>query len=686
MGIGAGRAALHITAVFLGAFLLFQIQPLTGKYILPWFGGGAEVWTTCMLFFQVMLLGGYAYAHLSVSRLSSRIQALIHIALVGAAVLLLPGTPWSQWRPEHLEHPIFQILVVIAGCVGLPYFVLSSTGPLIQAWASRLTKGRSVYRLYAFSNAGSLIGLLSYPFIVEPLLSRDWQVRVWSAGLVLFGVISVWCAVLRWTGGLSEGPGVVAEKEDVGCGGAGFGTRLLWFGLAGVASVELLAVTNKICQDIMVVPFLWVLPLSLYLLSFVVCFAGEKYYVRGVFLGAYILAIGGVGFACVYQEHLSVWQQILIYCVFLFSCCMVCHGELFALRPGRRQLTGYYLMIACGGAAGGFFVAVICPLIFTTYRELYVGILLCCIIVLCCANLAGLSRRRRIIWGVVLAAVGACAVFFSGPVSYGDKRVAATCRNFFGVLTVWEERSGDVVWDRYVLQHGSTFHGLQYVNRAKRSAPTAYYGRQSGIGLAMGHFRREGPRRIGVVGLGVGTLATYTRRGDYIRFYEINPAVKDFAEEYFTYLADCNGQVDVVIGDGRLSLEDERRQGFDLLVLDAFASDSVPVHLLTKEAFVIYLRHLKPDGVLALHVSSRALDLRGVVLKAAEYFRLKSVWIESPADAAEGLFVADWILLTKNEEFMNLKAIRQAGLDAEVDLARTALWTDDYVNLLQVVR
>jgi hypothetical protein len=674
--------------IFVGAFLLFAVQPLIGKYILPWFGGSPEVWTTCMLFFQVLLLGGYAYAHVIVSRLSSRLQVVVHIALIMMALAALPITPQASWKLESIGNPILQILLLATVCIGLPYFVLSSTGPLLQGWFSRTNPGTPPYRLYAFSNAGSLIALVSYPFVVEPALSRHAQAQVWSAGLVVFAVLCGCCAVRLWRCPASKGwQRAIKSRIETDAAIPQLGTRLLWLALPAGASVELLAVTNKICQDIAVIPFLWVLPLSLYLLSFVICFHSEKWYVRPVFLIAFVLAIGGVGLAGFYEGELSAWQQISIYSVFLLVCCIVCHGELFRLRPHPRHLTRYYLMIAAGGAMGGIFVAVVAPLVFNTYRELHVGILACCLFVLLAdRSLALRQGRRRLVWVGIILVAGVAAILVQSRRTGTYETAVLSSRNFFGVLTVWEDDRDEPSIHRYVLQHGTTLHGFQFVEPGKRLLPTAYYGRSGGAGLAITNFPRQEKRRIGVVGLGVGTLATYGREDDYIRFYEINPEVKRIAETRFTYLANCRAKVDVIMGDARLSMEADAPQEFDLLILDAFTSAAVPVHLLTKEAFKIYLSHLKSDGVIAVHVSNQHLDLHFVVWKAAEHFKLKSAWVEDAVNEKKGVLASDWILLTKNEEFLQAKAIRRAASPPKSDLGRIALWTDDHINLFQILK
>ena len=680
-----GTAVIYVMTVFLGAFLLFQVQPLIGKYILPWFGGGPEVWTTCMMFFQMLLLAGYAYAHFLSSRLGAGRQAAVHIALLAAALLALPIIPRATWRPESLYNPVVQILLLAGICVGLPYFVLSSTGPLIQRWFSQTHPDRTAYRLYAFSNAGSLIGLVSYPFVFEPTLSRQVQAKVWSAGMVVFAVLCASCAIAFWRHRNSTAGQIDPDSMGEQQAPPSIGRRLLWLGLPAAASVELLAVTNKLCLDIAAIPFLWVLPLSLYLLSFIICFDRQRWYVRPVFLTAFLLAMAGVGIANVYERDISAWHQIAIYSALLFMCCMVCHGELYRIRPQAKYLTHYYLMIAVGGALGGVFVAIIAPLIFTSYRELYVGLLVCCLFVLLADKSRMISGRRRWIYVVLVLLGGVAAIFLDTQQGQGDKTAVLKRRNFFGVSTIWQQGQPDTSEHAYVLQHGTTIHGMQFTDPARQAQPTTYYGRLSGAGLSIDYFQKLGPTRMGIVGLGVGTLATYGRKGDYIQFYEINPEVTRLAQTWFTYLPNCRAQVEVVPGDARLSMEKEPRQGFDLLVLDAFSSDVVPVHLLTREAFEIYLRHIKPGGVIAVHISSVHLDLQAVVFTLAQHFSLKYLWIESDDDNEAGTYAADWVLVTNNKDFLEQESIYSRATDTN-DIRPVMLWTDDYVNLFEIFK
>jgi Spermidine synthase len=364
-------------SIFTGAFLLFAVQPLVGKYILPWFGGGPGVWATCLLFFQTLLLGGYTYAHLSATRLTPRRQAGLHLALLVLALVLLPIVPGTHWRPQGDEDPTWRILLLLTASVGLPYFVLSATGPLMQQWFSQAQPGRSPYRLYALSNLGSLLALLGYPFYFERAFSRHTQSNLWSIGLVVFTLGCAWCAWRVWKTAAPSTPGPAqnsATTDTTPAAPPSFLDRLLWFSLAGVASILLLSTTNKLSQDVAVVPFLWVLPLSLYLITFILCFDHPRWYSRELFSALFALGALVDVYLLFAGHNARLPQQIIGYSGTLFAACMLCHGELFQLRPAPRHLTSFYLHIAAGGAAGAFFVAIVAPLLFSRYLELQIGL------------------------------------------------------------------------------------------------------------------------------------------------------------------------------------------------------------------------------------------------------------------------------------------------------------------------
>ncbi|MCF7958085.1 MAG: fused MFS/spermidine synthase [Phycisphaerae bacterium] len=677
----------YALTIFMGAFLLFQIQPLIGKFILPWFGGSPEVWTTCMLFFQVLLLGGYAYAHLLVTYVPPRGQAVVHIGLIIAAILMLPITPDVGWRPVNNGNPTWPILVILARSIGLPYFVLSSTGPLIQRWFSQTRPGQSPYWLYALSNTGSLLALVTFPFIVEPFLRRKAQGDMWAIGLWIFAGLCGYCAVRLWNIPRDKNQKNSVD-QDISTGQPGKTDKLLWLMLPATASVMLLAVTNIISQDVATVPFFWVLPLSVYLVSFIISFHSERWYHRTGWIAAFILAIIGLIGSWKYAKEESAVMYIAIHAWLLLTCCMVCHGELYKRRPPSRFLTPYYLMIATGGAIGGILVAIVAPLLFNTYLELPIALLATFLLIFVTDNSGAIVGRRRVVWTVAICVLGIAAITIKGTRGGLGTNVIQNARNFFGVVSVMEEDKHNPAMHRFVMRHGTTFHGVQFVGAQKHNQPTAYYGKTSGVGLAMKYMTPQTNRRIGVVGLGVGTLAAYGNTGDLIKFYEINPEVQRLAQtdKWFTYLKDCPAELKVVIGDARLSMETEPPQEYDLLVMDAFSSDAVPLHLLTTEAFEIYLKHIKTDGIIAFHVSTIHLDLQSVLWKLADHFELGHAWIIDDEAKEKGTFTSDWILLTRNKKFLATQQIQKNSATPGTHWKNIDLWTDDHVNLFEILK
>ncbi|MBX3438562.1 MAG: fused MFS/spermidine synthase, partial [Planctomycetaceae bacterium] len=711
------------SAVFVGAFLLFQIQPLIGKAILPWFGGTPSVWTVSMLFFQVLLFGGYVYAHLLSSRWPLRLQAVVHTVLIAVVVLSFRVLPDADWRPRVDEPPALQIILVLAASVGLPYFLLATTGPLLQRWFSLVQPGPSPYRLYALSNAGSLIALLSYPFVFESQLALASQARWWSIGFWAFAILCSWCGVLLWNA--SAGVDVRASPR---IDGAATTTRptvrrfCLWFVLAMLASTMYLATTNQLCQDVAVVPFLWVVPLSLYLLSFILSFESDRWYHRSFWAfatgGLVVAACGVLSFG----KNLPLPVQGTVYLAMMFSVCMTCHGELALRRPVPQHLTAFYLTLSAGGAGGGAFVALVAPLVFADYWEFHLSLLAAA---LCAAWVAGdasiqasirtpaaanelaedrdraTPRERRqgpgqrreqgrgrgrssrhavrraetaptdgavalpAIPPILPAVLGGLAVVIVGVgmmESVIDARNSvAMVRNFYGVLEV--ER--DAAVNAMVLRHGQIVHGLQRLDPGEELTPTTYYERRSGVGRAMELLQsRNESLRVGVVGLGVGTLAAYGRPGDLLRFYEINDEVDRLARTCFTFLNRTRARVETVLGDARLSLASEPPQQYDLLVLDAFSGDAIPTHLLTREAFAEYLRHLTPEGIIAIHISNLHFDLRPVVDAIADEYGLTSIAIIVPEILKPIEPGSEWVLLAREAPVLDAAILREAAAPA----------------------
>ena len=688
------HANSFIACVFLAAYLLFQIEPLIGKYILPWFGGSPAVWTTCVLFFQLLVFAGYAYAHLSLHYFSAKNQSLIHLILLVLAVSLLPITPSVSGKPADASQPIFSILLLLINSVGLPFFVLSATSPLLQAWYVRVYPGHSPYRLYALSNVGSFLALLSYPFLFEPFFKLGDQTLGWSIGFACFAVI---CGGLSWhfrklacVGQVCAVPIAVDGERLLSEHLTGHWRWFLWLALPTVTSILLLAITNQLCQDVASIPFLWILPLGLYLISFVLCFAETRWYRRRWIIPLAMLSTLGIVASLYWGGNINLLGQILLYCLGLFFCCMLGHGELFRLRPQPTGLTAYYLAISAGGVFGGLFVALLAPLIFSHYYELHLGLLACYGLLVAVIALdhhyAMDTRSAKAYWGLASTGlIGLCLAlgFHVYQLSASQLEIS---RNFYGVLRIVERDADQPALARRVLRHGAIDHGFQYLDPAKQHLPTAYYRPQTGVGLAMTYFPRQEHRRIGIVGLGVGTLLSYSHPGDYFRIYDINPQVAALAQQRFSFLKSSLAPFEVVVADARLALEREPNQDFDILVLDAFSGDAIPMHLLTQEALALYIRHLQADGVLAVHISNRHLNLepllRGLAQQQGLAFRVVRGKV---MDDDFGLYRSDWAYLTHNQLFLAQEAIA-SQLDPVAENGRTVIWRDDFSNLYSLLK
>ncbi|HRJ09436.1 MAG TPA: fused MFS/spermidine synthase [Prosthecobacter sp.] len=706
----------------LSAFLLFQVQPVISKFILPWFGGSPGVWTTCMVFFQVLLFAGYAYAHV-LTRLRPRAQAVLHSALLLGAAVCLPISPDEVWKPEGGEDPSARILLLLAATVGLPYFVLSSTSPLAQVWFTRAVPGGLPWRLYALSNIGSLAALLTYPFVIEPRMEVMTQTRVWSVAFVFFAALSLW---LAWRNGRvpESAPAPAAEtaeeetRESQGLRLAralwnSAGRRLLWVLLPALASVLLLAATNHVCQDVAVVPFMWVVPLSLYLLTFIICFEHERWYARPLWA---VLAAAAVVAALCYDSVDSNWSfkpfewvwweapwkgrvwtipfgawmnyrvEVTVCFGAMFLTCMVCHGELARLKPEPARLTEFYLLMSAGGALGGLAVSLGAPRVFVTYLEWPLGLLAG--LGLAALALAGAFLSLRRLW---LGAPLALAVLGAG--GWGVYELASDklrveprverVRNFYGTIYIDKDWDTGLENDYVTLVHGGIIHGMQNLGADYRQEPVTYYGHHTGIGRALDSIKARPGARVGIVGLGSGTAACYAQQGQAWRFYEINPEIVRLAEKHFTYLADARtrgAEVSIHTGDARLTLEREEAQKFDVLLLDAFSGDAIPMHLLTREAFDIYARHMAPEGIIVVHVTNSYLTLAPVVERQAEAlgWGVTRIMTQSEGDHDS----TDYVMVTKNAQFLKDTPVEEPE-DPEPE--GIPLWTDRYHNLFQIL-
>jgi SAM-dependent methyltransferase/MFS family permease len=683
---------LYAFTIFVSAFLLFLIQPVIAKQILPWFGGTAAVWTTCLVFFQFALLAGYFYSDWTTRKLAPKQQAILHLVLIVIALVLLPIIPDVAWKPKGDESPSLRILLLLAATIGLPYFLLATTSPLVQAWFARTYPDASPYRLFALSNLASMLALLGYPFLFEPWISTRQQAIGWSIGFALFAVLiglSAWFGLRRAAEesrdieALSQYPQIEANKPP-----PSLREKLIWIALACLGSVLLLSISNHLTQNISSIPLMWVVPLTLYLITFILCFdvkggaEGAGWYQRTLFIPLLVALVIAMAWTLADKElHFKLYWQIGLFSAGLFVACMFCHGELAARKPDPKHLTTFYLMVSVGGALGAVLVGLVAPIVLPAYFELEIALVL-----LAALGTALLFRKISL----ALSALGATVTLFTigaavFTVQQFREDVVVMTRNFYGTLRVKQYDPPSVEYRRRSLVHGAILHGDQYLDPPYNRSATTYYKAKSGIGKAilLKEKLSKDPKRIGIIGLGTGTIATYGNKGDVYRFYDINPDVVTIAKRDFTYLKDTEATVEISLGDARLNLEREAPQNFDVLAIDAFSSDSIPVHLITLEALKIYERHMKPDGVIAFHVSNRFLDLKPVVQKIADVQGLRVAWIRDSYE--DGSTSSDWILLSKSHSFLLKPEIVESTFIIPPEPG-WRIWTDDFNNIVQVLK
>jgi len=741
---GSGALALCASTIFVSAFLLFLVQPLIARQILPWFGGSAAVWTLCLVFFQVVLLLGYFYADW-LSRRPLRTQAVVHALLLLAACAMGPVIPDAAWKPTGQGDPAAGVLAVLAATIGLPYLAVCTTGPLVQSWVARLHAGDAprqarVYRLFALSNLAALFALVVYPFVLEPVFALRTQAVAWSLGFGLFAALAIVSvlAVAR-----AKPAPVTATAEAAPAAPAtplSWTDQILWLVLSALGTVALLAVSAFITQDIASVPMLWIVPLALYLLSFVLCFDSDFWYRRWLFWPAVLVLAPVMGwYLNTPQRSLPIPAAVGLFCAGLFAICMFSNGELARARPGPARLTRFYLLLALGGALGGIFAGVVAPHFFNGYWELPASLAVPGLIVL------WLTRARQqwawlafafavvVAYGVFIrmasvavslpvfyamaaalavsaalytawrarawaAGAGLFGALVSAAVAWltvsnvleADNRTMLRVRNFYGALRVEQLGIPGALTASRRLMHGVISHGEQLQGAVQRRLASTYYGPKSGAGLALLTNRGDAPQRVGVIGLGVGTLAAYGRSGDTVRFYEINPRVTAAAHSHFSYLADSPAKIEIAQGDARLLMQQELdahgSQHFDAIMVDAFSGDAIPMHLMTREALDLYRRHLQPTGVIAFHISNRHLDLAPVVKRLAGDAGMKAVRVRfEPAVGNLALeHASEYVLLTRDERFLQDPVVRERG--EAIDAGSATAWTDDHSNLLAALR
>ncbi|HLX45553.1 MAG TPA: fused MFS/spermidine synthase [Bryobacteraceae bacterium] len=656
---------LHCATVFASAFLLFSLQPLMGRLILPWFGGSAAVWSACMLFFQACLLAGYAYADWTSRRLNPRTQGWLHAALLAACVLFLP----IRLNPSvaAAQAPAARIILILAVSIGAPYLLLSSTSPLIQTWYAR-ARGTAPYRLYALSNLASLLALISYPTLIEPYLTARGQINSWSVGFLIFAAL---CGTAAFFASRENSPKMNCEAR-----GVPLPTKLLWITLAAIPSALLLATTNHLCQNVAAIPFLWVVPLAAYLLSLILCFDYDSPRRHRCFLWLTPPALAGMAYASLHGIFSTNPRfMVPLFTAGLFIACMTFHGELVHRKPASNQSTSFYLMVALGGAIGGLVIVLVAPALLSGVFELP---LLLTASAIC---LQFLYYRRRWYLDVVWAGTSiAVLVFAMAQIRTFSSGTRVAMRNFYGALRIVDQQTADGSPSR-VMVHGTIAHGTQFQDAVRSKQATTYYAPGTGAWFALEALRR-GPESVALIGLGAGTLAAYAKPGDHFIFYELNPQVIDLARREFTYVH--APEVEIVEGDGRLALAEDPHV-YDVLVLDAFSGDSIPTHLLTREAVQIYLRHLNPDGILAMHISNSVLDLESPVAGLAQNAGLDALLVHTPGDPKIDRSEAIWALMSRDPQRLRHPQLDQIARPIHAQPGRR-LWTDDYSNIFQLLK
>lgn len=685
---------LYAVTIFLSAFLLFQVQPLIAKIILPWFGGSAAVWSAAMMFFQLSLLAGYGYAHF-LGKAKARTQMIVHGGLLLVSCFLLPILPSPSWKPDAVGDPTLRILMLLAATIGLPYFILSSTTPLLQVWYVRRTGNQVPYRLFALSNFGSMLALLSFPFLVEPNLVSSMQAYTWSGLYVAFALL---CGYAAWASQEAVAPAAVAAAPVAAAEVAekpapSFGEMTLWVALAACASALLVSVTNHLSANVAPIPLLWVVPLALYLLSFILSFESDKIYQRWLFVPWVAPALGWMAYSIYAAEgNYHIKYSIPIFAIGLFLCCMLCHGELARRKPAARYLTSFYLMISVGGALGGIFVALVSPNLFKTFLELPIALTLCGVLAVIALwdaemEVPFLSKDTGtwIVRFALAVGVGLLGGYLLRMEVADQKGYHLMVRNFYGALRVRDDDMGTEYATRNLL-HGTINHGSERLTEADRYHVGSYYGLNSGIGRTMTEMQSRGPIRYGVVGLGAGVMSGYARKGDFVRIYEINPIVPGIAKSefhYFPHAGELGADANILMGDARLVMEKQESPQYDVLVIDAFSSDAIPVHLLTKESFQLYGKLLKPTGVLAVHISNRYLDLAPVCQKGADALGRQAMVVYDEGDPYSNS--TTWVLIAADGNFFQAPAFSGANIYPPAVTPGFRAWTDDYSNIVSIL-
>ncbi|MGD0443191.1 MAG: fused MFS/spermidine synthase [Edaphobacter sp.] len=674
---------LYGTTVFLGAFLLFLVEPIAAKQLLPILGGSSAVWLTCLVFFQVTLLLGYLYAHWLTREGSPKWRRYLYLGSLAFAVTLLATQrlfPANFSRDS--DHPVTMIFATLTLTIGLPFLLLGATSPLLQLWFLRTHGGSVPYRLFALSNAGSLLALIAYPFVVEPNLPLKLQRTLWALGFLAYAALGTLLAR-----SVTKPPAQTSPSQEESAPRTPAFTKCLWFLLPMAAAMQLSAVTAHLTVNIAAIPLLWMLPLAAYLLTFILAFEFHSSYRRGIVVRLLVVMLAALGYAISKTDvSLPIGIAILFFLVESFLAGLFCHAETYALRPQRgSETTLFYLLIAAGGAAGTFFIGIASPLIFSANYDLAISFFVTALFAVAVTWQDGWPQR--LLWTTASVLLFLFAIMLHTAYA---RDAMLEVRNFYGTLRVKQTITPHADPERMLL-NGAIQHGTQIFGNGLSHTPTTYYAVDSGIGLALRFCCNAPgsdlprPRNIGVIGLGTGTLAAYGHPGDHIRFYEINPLVQPVAQNLFTYLRDSPAQITFVDGDARTSLAHETPQNFDVLAVDAFSSDAIPLHLLTTQAVDLYKKHLAPNGILAFHISNQYLNLAPEIAQLAIAANMQSKLVETAGDDVTGSYRSTWVLLSNSPDFFNRPEIAAAVANTPT-LPHLRTWTDDYSTLVPLLQ
>jgi spermidine synthase len=672
---------LFASVVFLASFLLFLVEPIAARQLLPLLGGSAAVWITCLVFFQTALLLGYLCAHWLAQWRLFVVYLSLQLLAVAAAVLSV----LRSWLIENgAAHPILTVFSVLSLSIGLPFLVLSATSPLLQVWWARIESGKIPYRLYALSNVGSLLALALYPSVIEPRFTLHAQRITWCCGFVVFAILSAVLAVkTRSASALSQ----AVTDEDLSVPRASRSHKLLWVLLPMGAAMQLSAVTSYITANVAPIPLLWILPLAVYLIALILAFQFRLQLPWSIIARVMVVMLAALAYSLTKANGgWPLWLSLLFFLLELFFACFFCHSAATGLRPQRAsEATLFYLLFAAGGALGSFLIGIVAPLVFNYNLDLPITFLVTALLVL--AMNWNSDWSQRLLW--IVASTAMLVLVFWVRHAYERGTIVAV-RNFYASLRVTQAPFTSPDATIRTLANGSIRHGTQIFRTSGASdelsrTPTTYYSSDSGVGLAI-RFCCEGrPRNLGVIGLGAGTLAAYGRPGDRIRFYDIDPAVPPIAQNTFTYIRDSAAQIQIVEGDARASLARESPQNFDVLVVDAFSGDAIPIHLLTTEALAIYRRHLAPHGILAFHISNMHIDLEPAIGLLAASAGMQARRVSTGSARLPGEFASTWMLMTADPSFFT-----QPELSAVAHLPESRpdikVWTDDYSALMPLIR